>query len=140
MGFINSDLLNDDVADFITKLVREYPKIEEIWLFGGRANGRERPDSDWDLLIFAYDDGATFDIVRKNETLKIIAGKKLDKFDVFILCADNDVVNPWRKAKLNLIDINWQVWSPETSAEYDGETNKEAASMVWSVSQHCCIS
>ena len=28
---------------------------EEIWLFGSRARGDHRPDSDWDILVVARD-------------------------------------------------------------------------------------
>lgn len=30
---------------------------EEIWLFGSRAEGRARADSDWDLLVVVADGG-----------------------------------------------------------------------------------
>ena len=31
---------------------------EEIWLFGSRARGDHRPDSDWDILVVARDSAA----------------------------------------------------------------------------------
>lgn len=38
----------------------------EVWLFGSRAEGRARPDSDYDLLVVLPDDAeeAAFDLVR----------------------------------------------------------------------------
>lgn len=35
----------------IKKLARQNSDIGAIWLYGSRANGRERPDSDYDLAI-----------------------------------------------------------------------------------------
>src|SRR5215469_15219181 len=41
---------------YIKALVREYPSISEVWLFGSRANDCARAESDWDYLAFADDD------------------------------------------------------------------------------------
>ena len=45
-------------VEYIGRLVQAYPSIREIWLLGSRANGSERPDSDWDCLAFGDDAGA----------------------------------------------------------------------------------
>ena len=37
------------------KLVRERVAPAQVWVFGSRARGDERPDSDWDLLV-VFDD------------------------------------------------------------------------------------
>ena len=37
-------------APLLSRLI-EAMRPEEIWLFGSRARGNARPDSDWDLLI-----------------------------------------------------------------------------------------
>ena len=42
------ELLND----YIKKLTSQFD-IEEIWLFGSRANNTARGDSDWDIWAFA---------------------------------------------------------------------------------------
>jgi predicted nucleotidyltransferase len=39
------------VLSMIKKLVKEIDPKAEIILYGSRARGDERPDSDWDLLI-----------------------------------------------------------------------------------------
>lgn len=41
----------DDILDKIKESVRELEPKSEIILFGSRARGDERDDSDWDLLI-----------------------------------------------------------------------------------------
>jgi hypothetical protein len=40
---------------YINELVRAYPSIQEVWLFGSRANGTDHPGSDWDYLVFGDD-------------------------------------------------------------------------------------
>jgi Polymerase beta, Nucleotidyltransferase len=42
--------------EYVAKLVRAYPRIREVWLFGSRANGTDTATSDWDYLAFADDD------------------------------------------------------------------------------------
>jgi uncharacterized protein len=45
---------------------------QEVWLFGSRAEGRARPDSDFDLLVVAKQDGAfdSTDYARAREPLR----------------------------------------------------------------------
>ena len=138
MGFINSNLfrLNDEIMAFITDLVKCSQNIKEIWLIGSRANGKEEIDSDWDLLVFVVDDGKTLHTIKGKANLKEKALNRTGPIDLFINSANNIFVNPWRKAKLHLTEMNWQVWSPETSAEYDGEKGKEGASMVWAAGEN----
>lgn len=42
-------------AALIDRLIERLAPLE-IWLFGSRAEGRARPDSDWDLLVVVADD------------------------------------------------------------------------------------
>ena len=42
-----------DAAKYISELLAAYPSIRELWLFGSRANGYAKPESDWDFLAFA---------------------------------------------------------------------------------------
>jgi len=42
-----------DATRYISELVAAYPSIREAWLFGSRANGYAKPESDWDFLAFA---------------------------------------------------------------------------------------
>jgi Polymerase beta, Nucleotidyltransferase len=41
---------------YVHQLVSKYSTITEVWLYGSRANGTARHDSDWDYLAFADDD------------------------------------------------------------------------------------
>ena len=43
------------IATLVARIVAHL-KPEEIWLFGSRAEGRARPDSDYDLLAVLPDD------------------------------------------------------------------------------------
>jgi predicted nucleotidyltransferase len=45
--------------DYIERLTDRYPSVSAIWLLGSRAHGTERPESDWDLLVFADQDSFT---------------------------------------------------------------------------------
>jgi uncharacterized protein len=45
----------DRIAPLLARL-KEHLKPQEIWLFGSRARGTARPDSDWDLLAIVPDD------------------------------------------------------------------------------------
>ena len=42
-----------DVLQAIKDLVHTYPPEVEAYLFGSRARGDNRPDSDWDILLIA---------------------------------------------------------------------------------------
>jgi hypothetical protein len=45
----------------LLEVVEERIGPSEIWLFGSRARGDNRPDSDWDLIAVVRDD-ADFDV------------------------------------------------------------------------------
>jgi predicted nucleotidyltransferase len=55
---------------------------EEIWLFGSRARGDHRPDSDWDLLV-VLPDGAPDDQVDIVETWGRLRDLRLRRVEVF---------------------------------------------------------
>jgi predicted nucleotidyltransferase len=44
--------------DRLLSAIREQLDPVDVWLFGSRATGRCRPDSDWDLLVVLPDDAA----------------------------------------------------------------------------------
>src|SRR3712207_1453367 len=44
-----------DLAPLL-KAVKEQLRPRQVWLFGSRARGDHRPDSDWDLLAVVPDD------------------------------------------------------------------------------------
>jgi predicted nucleotidyltransferase len=50
----------NNVVGMIKEKVRQIDPDAEVILFGSRARGEARPDSDWDILILV-DDEATFE-------------------------------------------------------------------------------
>lgn len=44
-----------EASKYVVDLVVAYPSIREVWLFGSRANGSARLESDWDYMAFADD-------------------------------------------------------------------------------------
>jgi predicted nucleotidyltransferase len=45
------DISLDQIRDVVTKWAYSHPEIERIYLFGSRARGDSKPDSDVDLAI-----------------------------------------------------------------------------------------
>ncbi|MFO0756672.1 MAG: nucleotidyltransferase domain-containing protein [Byssovorax sp.] len=43
------------IQTLLTRIVEKY-RPDQVWLYGSRARGDARPDSDWDLFIVAPDD------------------------------------------------------------------------------------
>lgn len=48
----------------IKKIVLEKSPSAKVYLYGSRARGTMKPDSDWDLLILVQDDKITLDVER----------------------------------------------------------------------------
>ncbi|MCZ8025419.1 MAG: nucleotidyltransferase domain-containing protein [Microcystis sp. LE19-10.1B] len=46
-----------DLADKITPLAEQLPNLQMLILFGSRARGDHRPDSDWDFAVL-YEEGS----------------------------------------------------------------------------------
>ena len=44
------------IDDFLSEITQAHPGIREIWLLGSRAKGQARPNSDWNLFVFADED------------------------------------------------------------------------------------
>jgi predicted nucleotidyltransferase len=51
----------DVPAEFIERIVAEL-EPEELWLFGSRARGAARPDSDWDFMAIVPDKAPARDL------------------------------------------------------------------------------
>lgn len=73
--------------EYIDELVRAHPSVEEVWLFGSRANGTARETSDWDYLVFVSSASALNDIC---------LDKRLDlsSVDLFIV-QGTKALRPW---------------------------------------------
>ena len=56
---------NKIIQDRIVKTIHEKDANAEAFLFGSRARGNFRPDSDWDILILIDDNKVTNDIEDK---------------------------------------------------------------------------
>ncbi len=53
------------ILDRITQTIHDKDPLAEAYLFGSRARGDSRVDSDWDVLILIDDDKVTNDIEDK---------------------------------------------------------------------------
>ena len=96
--------LYTEIAEYAELLAATYSKMDSIWLFGSRANGTERPGSDWDLLLFG--NRQVLDCLRVHEALH-----RAD-FDCLVQINDS-FKNAWGINKLlDLTDLAWQKGSP----------------------------
>lgn len=78
---------------------------------GSRANGTARPDSDWDLLVFA--DERTFQCMRKNHRLRRV------EIDCLVVRGGDEFCEPWgrRPKHGDLREWGWTRMS-ESESEY----------------------
>lgn len=77
------------VTDYLNALVSSYPGITAIWIFGSRANGTCRDDSDWDFLVFG--DRSILDALRADETFR------RPDIDLFVVYDGNRFESPWHE-------------------------------------------
>ena len=47
--------VEDHIIEEITRVLQEYPKVDKAYIFGSRAMGNYRLDSDIDIAIKGYD-------------------------------------------------------------------------------------
>ena len=102
--------LPSNAVNFLNSLIPICPDGTEIWIMGSRANGRERPDSDTDFLVFS-----TINILDLVKT-------KLDKpqkIDCLIIYDGNNYRDPWQKKSGSLSGLKWQPID-DRSARYIG--------------------
>jgi len=53
------------ILERITRTIHEKDPLAEAYLFGSRARGNPKPDSDWDILILINDSKVTNEIEDK---------------------------------------------------------------------------
>lgn len=98
---------------YIHKLVANYPDVIGVWLIGSRAEGSERPNSDWDYLVFANHGVLRSLIQRKNF--------KTSEIDLLVVYDGDRFMKPWRDGSLikrgSLSGWQWERIS-ETEATY----------------------
>lgn len=75
------------VTVYLNRLTSVHPGITAVWLFGSRANGTCKTDSDWDLLVFG--DRSMLDAIRADETFR------RPEIDLFIVHDGNRFESPW---------------------------------------------
>lgn len=61
-----------DAAGRLASVVRELPEVRLAFLFGSRAHGRERPDSDFDIGVLLDNDAAG---AERGATISRLAGR-----------------------------------------------------------------
>jgi predicted nucleotidyltransferase len=95
-------------GDYIRKLTAAYPCVTEVWLFGSRANGEERPASDWDYVVFADDD-------RLMNWLCHDKDFNVPNVDLLVVAAPSVAMRPWpdetgwhKKLGLGPEDMDWR--------------------------------
>ncbi len=98
----------------------------EVWLIGSRANGRARPDSDTDLLIFGPDGFL--------ESVRIGLQEPTD-IDCLVVYDGDNFQDPWQEKSGSLGELRWNrvddqaatyigtKWVPdkESSAEFEAD-------------------
>lgn len=111
--------MRDPTADsYIDALVKANPGIREIWLFGSRAAGSARPDSDWDFLVFA--DESTFSRLAAASTFNH------PEIDLLVVYDGNSFCKPWWDGhRLKRGTLSKWCWTPISDTEATYRATKE---------------
>ena len=110
-----------DLRAFILAVVDEFREVEEIWLFGSRAEGVASISSDWDLVAFSNDRLTPTKVARATHL-------RDDRFELFVAHGDA-FIRPWRRKKDRAIlegsFARWQ-WrvTGDGKATYDASAEK----------------
>jgi predicted nucleotidyltransferase len=111
--------------EYVDRLVRAYPSIREVWLFGSRANDRARADSDWDYMVFADNGAALLHDLHPDTQFNH------PQVDLFIVVAPDVSMNPWSEeandSSMMFLDdkeLHWRAVS-ETEAQYSEPINRD---------------
>jgi predicted nucleotidyltransferase len=123
-------MIESDADRYVAQLVAAYPAIREVWLFGSRANGTAREDSDWDYLAFG--DWAVLD------ALRLDARFRRKDVDLLIVTNGERFETPWLQPtglnwgsmKDDLEGLRWKQLSP-TTATYTA--TKSVGARFWDV-------
>jgi predicted nucleotidyltransferase len=112
------------ITTYAQELVSDVVGIESIWLFGSRANESFRPDSDWDLMVFANQEA--FDELKKRTDLKN------ESVDVIVVIEKKTFSEPWPENPAtcksgDFLAWDWKIVTPD-SANY---TSVKYCSEAW---------
>ena len=111
-------------AEYVARLVRAYPCIREVWLFGSRANGRARPGSDWDYIVMADDDSLLNSLCQARSL-------KETGVDLFVKAWGSHAMAPWcepgeQQKLLNFDNVPGNLdWRPVSESEAEYSATKE---------------
>jgi hypothetical protein len=118
------------VREYIDLLNVRYHSVSSIWLIGSRASCTERPESDWDLLVFADHDSLA--------AMRGDAGLRASGIDLLVVTDGDRFEQPWiaegyTVAKFGYLS-NWR-WTEtsRTEAEYLDSRRQELvpAAKLW---------
>lgn len=73
---------------YVNRLIGAHPGVAAVWLFGSRADGNPKPDSDWDYMVFLSD---------QREFNAICQDRELDQpdvIDLFVVIGSR-AMRPW---------------------------------------------
>ncbi|MES1161263.1 MAG: nucleotidyltransferase domain-containing protein, partial [Bacteroidota bacterium] len=71
--------LNENTIEKIVSVFEANPKVDKAWVFGSRAKGNYRPDSDIDIAVKGYD--ITMEDILKMSVALEGVGCKVDLID-----------------------------------------------------------
>lgn len=98
------------VSKFIESIASIASEGVEIWVMGSRANGRARPDSDTDLLVFGPD--GFFESIRARLS-------QPEDVDCLVDYDGNNYKDPWQEKSGSLSRLKWKI-TDDKAATYVG--------------------
>lgn len=103
--------MHEELQQYVAELAERFgSEVSSIWLFGSRANGSERPLSDWDLLVFASPE--VLESLRRDKSLQRGAA------DVLVVYDRDRFEKPWgSKKRGSLSEWKWKS-TGDSTAEY----------------------
>lgn len=108
---------------YVNRLIRAHPGVADVWLFGSRADGVPKPDSDWDYLVF-LSDPREFNAICQDRELD-----QPDVIDLFVIIGSR-AMRPWPardgQNKVLLLDaspdgMNWTAEGATATYQYREE-------------------
>ncbi len=118
-----TDLIAADVAPLVAYLTEHYP-VEDILLFGSRARGDWRAESDWDVIVLLGDDAPS-------ETVDALLADPVpgsfftDYLDLFVLMPTGS----WLRPGDTVAEPHSSGWFPYSSA-WDAGIKADAKSVL----------